>query len=147
MQHWERLTRKANIAFTNQAYLESVDLNLSALATAQKEFDLQFGVDAESAVAANIVSYLNLAESYAAMGDLLTANSHYESAINFLSSIVIRPSINQEQTDLIHRTVNHVRFEWDLFSQSNRSELSMQLSKKSIEKKVSISRVSAQVIH
>ncbi|TDO98669.1 tetratricopeptide repeat protein [Marinomonas balearica] len=146
MQHWEKLTRKANIAFSNQAYLESVDLNLSALLTAQQEFDQRFDVDAESAVAANIVSYLNLAESYAAMGDLLTANGHYESALNFLNTIVIRPSINREQTDLIHRTLNHVRFEWDLFSQSHRNELSMQLSKKNVEK-ISISSVSTQVIH
>jgi tetratricopeptide (TPR) repeat protein len=126
MQDWERLTRQANKAYSNHAFSEAVDLNQQALKQAERSFDEDFYRDAESAVAAAAVSFLNIAESYTALGDYISANTQYENAVNFLQAIIVRPDMNDEQRNLIMRTATHIRFEWELFSQSYNKNVSAQ---------------------
>ena len=126
MQHWERLTRQANRAYSNHAYLEAVDLNRQALSQVEHSFNEDFYQDAESVVAASVVSFLNIAESYTALGDFISANSQYEQAVNFLQSIIGRNDVTEEQRDLITRTATHIRFEWELFTQSHGKAFSAQ---------------------
>ncbi|WP_417527927.1 tetratricopeptide repeat protein [Marinomonas shanghaiensis] len=126
MQDWERLTRQANKAYSNHAFSEAVDLNRQALMQAERSFDEDFYRDAESAVAAAAVSFLNIAESYTALGDYISANTQYENAVNFLQAIIVRPDMNDEQRNLIMRTATHIRFEWELFSQSYNKNVSAQ---------------------
>ncbi|WP_111638273.1 tetratricopeptide repeat protein [Marinomonas shanghaiensis] len=126
MQDWERLTRQANKAYSNHAFSEAVDLNQQALRQAERSFDEDFYRDAESAVAAAAVSFLNIAESYTALGDYISANTQYENAVNFLQAIIVRPDMNDEQRNLIMRTATHIRFEWELFSQSYNKNVSAQ---------------------
>lgn len=126
MQNWERLTRQANKAFSNHDFTDAVDLNRQALIQAERSFDEDFYRDAESAVAAAAVSFLNMAESYTALGDFVSANTQFECAVNFLQRVMSRPDMNNEQRDLIMRTATHIRFEWDLFTQSYHREVSIQ---------------------
>lgn len=126
MQYWEQLTRLANKAHSNHAFSDSVELNRQALAFATEHFDEDFRQDAESAVAASIVSYLNMAESYTSLGDYLSANTQYERAVHFLQTALSRVDVSAEQRDLLSRTATHVRFEWELFSQSHGTALSIQ---------------------
>lgn len=126
MQDWERLTRQANKAYSNHAFSEAVDLNRQALMQAERSFDEDFYRDAESAVAAAAVSFLNIAESYTALGDYISANTQYENAVNFLQTIIVRPDMNDEQRNLIMRTATHIRFEWELFTQSYNKNVSAQ---------------------
>ncbi|WP_369920788.1 tetratricopeptide repeat protein [Marinomonas polaris] len=126
MQDWERLTRQANRAYSNHAFTDAVDLNRQALMQAERSFDEDFYRDAESAVAAAAVSFLNIAESYTALGDFISANTQFESAVNFLQTIIARPDMDDEQRDLIMRTATHIRFEWELFTQSHSKEVSAQ---------------------
>ncbi|MCB5160769.1 tetratricopeptide repeat protein [Marinomonas algarum] len=126
MQNWERLTRHANRAYSNHDFLEAVDLNRQALLHAERSFDDDFYQDAESTVAAAAVSYLNIAESYTALGDYISANTQFENAVNFLQIIIARSDVNDEQRDLIMRTANHIRFEWELFTQSFGQKVSAQ---------------------
>jgi len=126
MQDWERLTRQANKAYSNHAFSEAVDLNQQALKQAERSFDEDLYRDAESAVAAAAVSFLNIAESYTALGDYISANNQYENAVNFLQAIIVRPDMNDEQRNLIMRTATHIRFEWELFSQSYNKNVSAQ---------------------
>ena len=126
MQNWERLTRQANRAYSNHAFTDAVDLNRQALMEAEYSFDEDFYRDAESAVAAAAVSFLNIAESYTALGDFISANTQFESAVNFLQTIIARPDMNDEQRNLIMRTATHIRFEWELFTQSYSKEVSVQ---------------------
>ncbi|MFT6405688.1 MAG: tetratricopeptide (TPR) repeat protein [Marinomonas primoryensis] len=125
MQNWERLTRQANRAFSNHAFSDAVELNQQALTQAEMSFDDDFYRDAESAVAA-AVSFLNIAESYTALGDFVSANTQYENAVNFLQAIIVRPDLDGEQRGLIMRTATHIRFEWELFSQSYSKHVSTQ---------------------
>ncbi|NLQ17831.1 tetratricopeptide repeat protein [Marinomonas sp. M1K-6] len=118
MQNWERLTRQANRAYSNHDFSSAVELNRQALRQAEMSFDEDFCRDAESAVAAAAVSFLNIAESYTALGDFISANTQYENAVNFLQAVIVRADMNDEQRDLIMRTATHLRFEWELFSQS-----------------------------
>ncbi|QUX94980.1 hypothetical protein C0J08_05930 [Marinomonas sp. CT5] len=126
MQDWERLTRQANRAFSNHAYSDAVDLNQKALLEAERSFDEDFYLDAESAVAAAAVSFLNIAESYTALGDFVSANTQFEKAVNFLQAIIARPDMDDEQRSLVMRTATHIRFEWELFTQSYSRALSAQ---------------------
>ncbi|BFM51215.1 tetratricopeptide repeat protein [Marinomonas sp. THO17] len=119
MQNWERLTRQANKAYSNHDYSNAVELNQQALQQVECSFDDDFHQDAESAVAAAAVSFLNIAESYTALGDFLSANTQYENAVNFLQAVIVRPDVDEEQRGLIMRTATHIRFEWELFSQSH----------------------------
>lgn len=126
MQNWERLTRQANRAYSNHAFSEAVELNQQALSQAEMSFDDDFYRDAESAVAAAAVSFLNIAESYTALGDFISANTQYENAVNFLQAIIVRPDVDDEQRGLIMRTATHIRFEWELFTQSHSKHVSAQ---------------------
>ncbi|NVK27263.1 MAG: tetratricopeptide repeat protein [Flavobacteriia bacterium] len=126
MQDWERLIRQANRAFSNHAYSDAVDLNQKALLEAERSFDEDFYLDAESAVAAAAVSFLNIAESYTALGDFVSANTQFEKAVNFLQAIIARPDMDDEQRSLVMRTATHIRFEWELFTQSYSRALSAQ---------------------
>jgi len=126
MQNWERLTRQANRAYSNHAFSDAVELNQQALTQAEASFDDDFYRDAESAVAAAAVSFLNIAESYTALGDFVSANTQYENAVNFLQAIIVRPDLDGEQRGLIMRTATHIRFEWELFSQSYSKHVSTQ---------------------
>ncbi|GAB3485039.1 tetratricopeptide repeat protein [Marinomonas epiphytica] len=119
MQYWERLTRQANRAYSSHAYMESVELNRLALSWLEASIKEDFGQDAESMVAAATVSYLNIAESYTALGDFISANSQYELAVNFLQSALQREGLADEHKALIARTASHIRFEWELFSKSH----------------------------
>lgn len=123
MLYWEKLTRQANQAYSNQAFLEAVDFNQQALGQVQKSFDDDFRQDPESAVAAAVVSYLNIAESYTGLGNFIAANEQYENAINFLQAAIVRPDLAADQRDLIMQTANHVRFEWELFVQSHGQDM------------------------
>lgn len=126
MQDWERLTRQANKAYSNHAFSEAVDLNRQALMQAERSFDEDFYRDAESAVAAAAVSFLNIADSYTALGDFMSANTQYENAVSFLQTIIVRPDMSDEQRNLIMRTATHIRFEWELFTQSHSKHVSAQ---------------------
>ncbi|WP_191601954.1 tetratricopeptide repeat protein [Marinomonas algicola] len=123
MHNWESLTRLANNAYSKHAFSDAVDLNKQALTQAEQSFDDDFKKDPESAVAATTVSFFNMAESYTALGDYVSANTQYEQAVNFLQSIIVRPNLDFEQRELIMRTATHIRFEWELFSQSYSKEL------------------------
>lgn len=126
MQDWERLTRQANRAYSNHAFTDAVDLNRQALMEAERSFDEDFYRDAESAVAAAAVSFLNIAESYTALGDFISANTQFECAVNFLQTILNRADMDEDQRSLITRTATHIRFEWELFAQSYSKEVSAQ---------------------
>ncbi len=126
MQNWERLTRQANRAYSNHNFSDAVELNREALMQAEKTFDDDFYRDAESAVAAAAVSFLNIAESYTALGDFISANTQYENAVNFLQAIIVRPDMDEEQRSLIMRTATHIRFEWELFAQSHSKSVTTQ---------------------
>ena len=126
MQNWERLTRQANQAYSNHAFSDAVELNQQALTHAEMSFDDDFYRDAESAVAAAAVSFLNIAESYTALGDFMSANTQYENAVNFLQTIIVRSDLDDEQRKLIMRTATHIRFEWELFTQSYSKQVSSQ---------------------
>ena len=126
MQNWERLTRQANRAYSNHAFTDAVDLNRQALMQAEMSFDDDFHRDAESAVAAAAVSFLNIAESYTALGDFVSANTQYENAVNFLQTIITRTDVDDEQHSLIMRTATHIRFEWELFTQSHSKNITAQ---------------------
>lgn len=126
MKNWERLTRQANRAYSNRAFSDAVDLNRQALAQAEMSFDDSFRRDAESAVAAMAVSFLNIAESYTALGDFVSANTQYENAISFLQTIITCTDIDDEQCSLILRTATHIRFEWELFTHSHGKNIKSQ---------------------
>ncbi|MFT2111561.1 tetratricopeptide repeat protein [Marinomonas sp. 2405UD68-3] len=118
MHNWENLTRQANKAYSNHAFLDAIELNRQALNQAEQSFEYDFSQDPESAIAAATVSFFNIAESYTALGDYISANTQYENAVNFLQSLTDRADLVDEQRDLIVRTAGHIRFEWDMFTQS-----------------------------
>ncbi|MGO3346212.1 MAG: tetratricopeptide repeat protein [Marinomonas sp.] len=126
MQSWERLTREANRAYFKHAFSDAVDLNRKALSQVEGDFDHGFYQDPETFVAATVVSYLNIAEAFTGLGDCVSANLQYENAVNFLQSILIRSDLEAEQRNLIMRTATHIRFEWDLFTQSHGANLKAQ---------------------
>ncbi|MCZ2723718.1 tetratricopeptide repeat protein [Marinomonas sp. 15G1-11] len=126
MQSWEHLTRQANKAYSNNAFSEAVDLNLLALQQAERSFAEDFEEDPQSTLAAISVSFFNVAESYTALGDYISANRQYQQAVNFLQVVIVLPNLITEQRDQIMKTATHIRFEWDLFTQSYGRELSLQ---------------------
>lgn len=126
MHNWESLTRLANKAYSNHAFSDAVDLNRQALSQAEQSFDDDFHKDPESAIAATTVSFFNMAESYTALGDYVSSNTQYEQAVNFLQGIIVRPNLGVEERELVMRTATHIRFEWDLFTQSYGKELASQ---------------------
>lgn len=118
MIYWQHLTRQANDAHSRASLSDALELNHKALACAKATFDDGFKIDAESAVSAVIVSYLNLAEVSVSMKEWLQANDYFERGVQFLQSVIVEPSIQPEHRHLIEQMAHHIRFEWELFSQT-----------------------------
>lgn len=116
MIYWQHLTRQANEAHTRALFLDAHELNQKALACAKATFEDDFKLDAESAVSAVIVSYLNLAEVSVSMKEWLQANDYFERGVHFLQTILVENDMLHEHRELIERMATHIRFEWDLFS-------------------------------
>lgn len=125
MIYWQHLTRQANAAHTRAAYSDAQELGCKALACAEATFKNDFENDAESAVSAVIVSYMNLAEFSISMKEWLQANEYFERGVQFLQSIIITPNLQSEHRDLIEQTASHIRFEWELFSQTYGNKLAL----------------------
>lgn len=125
MIYWQHLTRQANEAHTRAAYSDAQELGRKALACAEATFQDDFDIDAESAVSAVIVSYLNLAEISISMKEWLQANEYFERGVHFLQSIIITPNLQLEHRELIEQTASHIRFEWELFSQTYGNKLAV----------------------
>ncbi|WP_417552118.1 tetratricopeptide repeat protein [Marinomonas fungiae] len=125
MIYWQHLTRQANEAHSQAAYSDALELARKALACAEATFENDFANDAESAVSAVIVSYLNLAEISISMKEWLVANAYFERGVHFLQSIIVAPNLQPEHRELIEKTASHIRFEWELFSQTYGSKLAL----------------------
>lgn len=118
MIYWQHLTRQANEAHTCANYADAQGLGKKALACAKSTFEEDFQCDAESAVSAVIVSYMNLAEVSISMEEWLQANDYFERGVHFLQKILVAPNILPEHRQLIDQVANHIRFEWELFTQT-----------------------------
>lgn len=116
MVYWQHLIRQANEAHTRASFLDAFELNQKALACAKATFPKDFELDAESAVSAVIVSYLNLAEVATSMKEWQQANDHFEQGIHFLQTVLVRNDLTEEHRELVQRMATHIRFEWELFS-------------------------------
>ncbi|MBM6549608.1 tetratricopeptide repeat protein [Marinomonas ostreistagni] len=116
MIYWQHLTRQANEAHTRASFADAQELNQKALACAKATFEDDFKIDAESAVSAVIVSYLNLAEVAISMKEWRHANDYFERGVHFLQTVLVSSDILHEHRDLIERMATHIRFEWELFS-------------------------------
>lgn len=125
MIYWQHLTRQANEAHTRAAYSDAQELGHKALACAKATFQADFDNDAESAVSAVIVSYLNLAETSISMKEWLQANEYFEQGVQFLQSVIVTPNLQLEHRELIEQTASHIRFEWELFSQTYGNKLAL----------------------
>ncbi|SBS26673.1 hypothetical protein MAQ5080_00585 [Marinomonas aquimarina] len=125
MIYWQHLTRQANEAHTRAAYADAQELGRKALACAKATFDKDFAMDAESAVSAVIVSYMNLAEVSISMQEWLQANDYFERGVHFLQGIMLTPNLPFEHRELIEQTATHIRFEWELFSQTYGNKLAV----------------------
>ncbi|MEC8081032.1 MAG: tetratricopeptide repeat protein [Pseudomonadota bacterium] len=125
MIYWQHLTRQANEAHTREAYVDAQELGRKALACAEATFKDDFEVDAETAVSAVIVSYMNLAEVSVSMKEWLQANYYFERGVQFLQSIIVKPELPSEHRELIELTASHLRFEWELFTQTYGSKLAV----------------------
>lgn len=123
MIYWQHLTRQANDAHSRCAFADAQELSTKALACAKATFDDDFKVDPESAVSAVVVSYLNLAEISVSMKEWLHANTLFEDGVNFLQQVVVTPSLVPEHLKLIDNMAKHIRFEWELFSQTYAKKL------------------------
>lgn len=127
MLNWKYLTNEANKAYSNDAFFDAIELNQQALMQAEISFNYQFAHDPETAVAAMIVSTLNLADSYTAVRDFNATGIEYQKAINFLQTTIIRPDIDEQKKDLILRTANQVRLEWEGFNKRYKQSVSLQI--------------------
>ncbi|WP_435234995.1 hypothetical protein ACR30L_14695 [Psychromonas sp. PT13] len=126
IQNWKYLIQQANDAYQDNAYSEAISLNQQALEYAKEIFHDEFYRDPSSAVAASTISFLNLAESYTAVGDLLSANNQYKNAIHFLQMAVVHLALNDTHSDLIMRTAGKIQFEWSLFSKHHDVDIPIQ---------------------
>lgn len=113
MFYWEKLTRDANKAHSNNDFLDAIELNEQALSLLSFNYD--FNKDVASTVEESIVNFLNMAESYSALGDYVSANEQYENAEKFLQSTLSSKSMNSDEWHFIMKVHNQVRFEWNAF--------------------------------
>jgi len=119
MQNSENLTKKVNKTCLSQTFSDAIKLDQQALIIMKKSFDEDFYDNAQSAITAATISFLNIAESYAASGYFILANIQYKEAVRFLQTAIVSSNINDKQYSLIMRTITRIRCEWELFKQSH----------------------------
>lgn len=119
MQNSENLTKKVNKTCLSQTFSDAIKLDQQALIIMKKSFDEDFYDNAQAAITAATISFLNIAESYAASGYFILANIQYKEAVRFLQTAIVSSNINDKQYSLIMRTITRIRCEWELFKQSH----------------------------
>ncbi|WP_417696818.1 hypothetical protein [Psychromonas sp.] len=117
MQSWENLTKRANKAYSSNEFSDAVILNQQALNTLETIFHDNFPFDAESYISAAAVSFLNLADAYSALENLLLANSQYENGINFLQAVLTRADVDGRHYCLVMHAITRIRCEWEMFNE------------------------------
>lgn len=123
MLEWENTIREAKEAFNNKIFSVAIFLNKQALDLANERFDENVKVDAEKSVAAVMVSYFSLIDSYVEIRDFKQAYNIYQQSFNFLKIITstLYKSPNFELAAC--HAVSHLKNEWSLFYKNHQDEL------------------------
>ena len=113
MDQWETITLEAKVAFKKKCYLQAVTLNKQALSISKNNFDEDFEVDPEKAIAKITVSHYNLADSYTELHDLTEAYSHLENVLEMLKYLIHQTHFSSVQSDAIVKSVSVFYREWN----------------------------------
>ncbi len=145
MFYWEQLTRDANRAHSNNNFLDSIELNQQALTLVSMSHG--FNKNITVIVEESMVNFLNIAESYIALGDYISANEQYENADAFIQSSLSTKGMKSDQWQLIMNIHNQLRNEWDKFKRSYKKAVIMQKNNPYLDSTHTYSKLDGTELH
>ncbi|XPF93980.1 hypothetical protein ACM9HF_18505 [Colwellia sp. RE-S-Sl-9] len=123
MKEWESIMREAKQAFNDKVFSVAIFLNKQALDVANDRFNEYVNEDAEKSVAAVMVSYFSLADSYIQIRDFQQAYSIYQQSFSFLQVITSDLYKNRELEVAASHGMSHLKNEWYLFIKHHENKL------------------------
>lgn len=122
MKEWESTMKEAKEAFNDKFFSIAIFLNKQALDLANELFDESVKIDAEKSVAAVMVSYFSLVDSYVEIRDFKQAYNIYQQSFSFLQSTSTAYKSPNLESAACH-AVSHLKNEWGLFYKNYKDEL------------------------
>ena len=123
MLEWENTMREAKEAFNNKVFSVAIFLNKQALDLASERFDENVKIDAEKSVAAVMVSYFSLVDSYVEIRDFKQAYNIYQRSFDFLNILMSTTYKSSNLESAVSHAISHLKNEWGLFYKNHKDEL------------------------
>jgi hypothetical protein len=149
MKKWESTMREAKQAFNDNLFSIAIFLNKQALDLAHENFGEYVHEDAEKSVAAVMVSYFSLADSYIQIRDFQQVYKMYQSSFNFLQVLMSDTYKKTAVEAAAFHGMSHWRNEWSLFIKSHKDKLDMPslYLKNVFQKNLHLSPTVGSVVH
>ena len=112
LEQWKQLMTDANQEFSARTYATALVLYQQALEQLLKTFSEQVEQDARGAVAAVMVNYFNLADTFLAVKQPDQSCEQFEQAFLFLQALINSGSTTDELKDIALHACGRLEMEW-----------------------------------
>lgn len=124
MEDWKKLITAGNCHFTAENYVNALTKYHESLQCILKGFSMQLTSDPQGAIAAVLVSYFNLADTFVEQGNLDDASLQFESAYCFINRLSHGVYLDEEYASAMCRGFSQLQLEWSLYIQGHAKKLS-----------------------
>lgn len=111
-QTWQQTIKRCQTAYNNQDIDECILLNLEALTLVKPLFEEHFKYHAEVAMAAIMVTYINLASAFTAAENFRAANRALNEASRLIQTVCQSQYLSEAQQVAVLRAAHQLRVEW-----------------------------------
>ncbi|MGB2222025.1 hypothetical protein [Neptunomonas sp.] len=112
MKNWELLINQGRDAYSEERFNQALSINQNAIEIALNLFDNVFELEPERAVAAVVISYFNIADTYIALNSWSSAQQALEQASLFLQKQFSCLFLSEPQQVALLHAASHLRIEW-----------------------------------
>lgn len=109
---WKHLMNTANTYYSEQAWQSALSLYQKALALLESAFDEHLVQHPGNAIAAVIVTHLNLADTWQVLQKSEQACLQFEQANQFLHQLLKQPQLSDETRMAAMRSISRLDMEW-----------------------------------
>lgn len=115
MDEWKQLIAAGNYQYSAENYQSALAMYDKSLSCILSDFNKQLDLDPKVAIAAVLISYFNLADTYADQCDFRQAAEQFEQAYHFVLGLVANSFVTEEMSHALVKSVSRLDLEWTDF--------------------------------
>lgn len=115
MDEWKQLIAAGNYQYSAENYQSALAMYDKSLNCILKDFSQQLELDPHGAIAAVLISYFNLADTYADQSKFEQAAEQFEQAYRFVLGLVASTFVTEEISLALVKSVSRLDLEWTDF--------------------------------